>query len=191
MKLVVGLGNPGEKYKTTRHNVGFLAIDALVDALMATKKGQKFNAELYQTQVNGESVILMKPLTFMNVSGQAIQKVAAFYKLDPADILVIYDDFELDVGVLRIREKGSGGTHNGMKSTVQQLGTQVVPRLRVGIGPKNPFMETAVYVLANFSNDELNSLSAQMVTVEKMVQSWISGDVQQAQRYATGSSSLA
>lgn len=158
MKCIVGLGNPGKMYEKTRHNVGFRVIDALIqrDNL---KTQYKFKSEIVQTTLNNVPVILVKPQTFMNLSGEAVRLVMDFYKINPKDILIIYDDLDLPVGKFRLREKGSAGGHNGMKSLIQHFGTQEFPRLRIGID-KNPLIPTPDYVLGKFTKEDETILSS-------------------------------
>ncbi|MFT7184610.1 MAG: PTH1 family peptidyl-tRNA hydrolase [Oceanicoccus sp.] len=155
MKLICGLGNPGKKYQNTRHNMGFMVIDALAEG--AGFK-EKWNALVTEISLHGEKTLLIKPLTFMNLSGQAVAKFANFYKLESIDITIVYDDIDLPLGTLRSRDKGSAGTHNGMKSIIQELGTQEFPRLRLGIesrGESAPEqMDLASFVLAQFTKEE-------------------------------------
>lgn len=134
MKLIVGLGNPGKEYEKTRHNSGFMAIDYLSDKLNIAVNTSKWNALIGKTNINGEQVLLMKPLTYMNESGNAVIQAVNFYKIDAEDILVIHDDMDLPVGSLRIRKKGSAGGQKGMKSIIAHLGTSVFARIRVGVG---------------------------------------------------------
>lgn len=152
MKMIVGLGNPGKNYEKTRHNVGFMVLDALIKDL-GLKTQNKFKSEMVQTSLNGEPVLLIKPQTYMNLSGEAVQEAKAFYKIDDKDILVIYDDLDLPVGKLRLREKGSAGGHNGIKSIIQHLHHQDFRRIRVGID-KNPLIPTVDYVLGKFSQED-------------------------------------
>jgi peptidyl-tRNA hydrolase, PTH1 family len=156
MKLIVGLGNPGKEYALTRHNVGFMVVNALINELNL-KVISKYKGELALTSSNGEQIILFKPQTYMNASGEAVRLVSDFYKIAPKDILVIYDDLDLPVGKVRLREKGSAGGHNGMKSIIQHLNTQEFPRLRIGID-KNPMYQTVDYVLGRFSKQEEESV---------------------------------
>ena len=152
-RLVVGLGNPGKDYAGTRHNVGFMAVDQ-----MASEAGVSFDTEKrWKTQIaKTGSLYLLKPQTFMNESGVAVGKVASFYKIDPEEILVIYDDLELPPGRLRIRPGGSAGGHNGMKSLIAHLGTDRFPRLRLGIGRQGG--STVSHVLGKFRDDERSEL---------------------------------
>lgn len=156
MKLIVGLGNPGSEYAKTRHNVGFMIIDTLGSNW---KLDKKFQAELSETTINNQKVLLAKPQTFMNLSGEAVQKIAGFYKIDPADVIVIYDDIDLQFGKLRVRHGGGSGGHNGIKSIFQHLGDGFI-RFRVGVGNetlKNP-IATDKFVLAPFSSEEQGSM---------------------------------
>jgi PTH1 family peptidyl-tRNA hydrolase len=134
MKLIVGLGNPGKEYQNTRHNSGFMAIDLLADRLGVSITTNKWNALTAQTRIEGEPVILMKPLTYMNESGSAVSQAVSYYKLEPEDILIIHDDMDLPVGSLRIRKKGSAGGQKGMKSIISCLKTDAIARIRVGVG---------------------------------------------------------
>lgn len=154
MYLIAGLGNPGKQYENTRHNAGFMALDALADQLGTSIEGKKHKALCGKGLIGGEKVILLKPQTFMNLSGESIRAAADFYKVDPDHIIVIYDDISLEPGQLRIRKKGSAGGHNGIKSIIAHLGTQEFPRIKVGVGAKPDRMDLADYVLGHFSQIE-------------------------------------
>lgn len=170
-KLIVGLGNPGAQYARTRHNVGWMALDAF-----AQKHGVKMDRNGYHGVYgelrwgsSSEKVILLKPLTFMNLSGRSLVPAAHFYKVAPTDVLVVYDDLDLPPGKLRIREKGSAGGHNGMKSIIQEWGTQEFPRLRIGIGRPAPGWEVPDWVLAPFGPDDAATIAQTLPkTVEAM-----------------------
>lgn len=149
MKIVVGLGNPGDGYADTYHNVGFIAVDILADRLSAPPFTQKDDALVTDVRVGGDKVILCKPLTFMNLSGNAVSRLARYYKIAPSDIIVIYDDIDIKKGVVRVRENGSAGTHNGMRDIVDKLGSTDFPRVRIGTGLKPNFMDLADYVLSH------------------------------------------
>ena len=136
MKLIVGLGNPGKEYSGTRHNVGFAVIDELSNEYSIDVSKGKFKGVYGEGRINNERVILLKPLTYMNLSGESIKAVSDFYKIPVEDIIVIYDDISLPVGGLRIREKGSAGGHNGIKSIIAHLKTDEFPRIKVGVGSK-------------------------------------------------------
>ena len=154
MYLIAGLGNPGKQYENTRHNAGFMALDALADQLGTSIEEKKHKALCGKGLIGGEKVILLKPQTFMNLSGESIRAAADFYKVDPDHIIVIYDDISLEPGQLRIRKKGSAGGHNGIKSIIAHLGTQEFPRIKVGVGAKPDRMDLVDYVLGHFSQIE-------------------------------------
>lgn len=158
MYLIAGLGNPGKEYETTRHNVGFMTIDCLADKIGCDVTTRKFLGFTGSGMLAGEKVILLKPQTYMNASGESVRAAADFYKLEPDHVIVIYDDISLDVGSVRIRAKGSAGGHNGMKSIIAHLGTEAYPRVRIGIGDKPPRMDLADYVLSHFSGAELETI---------------------------------
>ena len=154
MYLIVGLGNPGREYDKTRHNAGFDTMDVLADMLNTSVEEKKFKGLYGRGLIGGEKAILLKPQTFMNLSGESIRAAADFYKVDPDHIIVIYDDISLEPGQLRIRKKGSAGGHNGIKSIIAHLGTQEFPRIKVGVGAKPDRMDLADYVLGHFSQIE-------------------------------------
>ena len=154
MYIIAGLGNPTREYEKTRHNVGFEVIDVLADRLGTTVEEKKFKGCYGRGIIGGQKVLLLKPQTFMNLSGESVRAAADFYKVDPEHIIIVYDDISLDVGQLRIRKKGSAGGHNGIKNIISHLGTQEFPRVRVGVGEKPPRMDLADYVLGHFSQGE-------------------------------------
>ena len=151
MKVIVGLGNPGKKYDNTRHNIGFEAIDYIADKEGISINTGKHKALIGTGYMAGEKVLLVKPQTFMNLSGESLRPIMDFYKLDLSDILVIYDDISLEPGMLRLRTKGSAGGHNGIKSIIAHLGSDNFPRLKFGVGDKPKEMDLADYVLGRFS----------------------------------------
>lgn len=134
MKLIAGLGNPGKEYQNTRHNSGFMAIDLLAKKLCTSISSNKWNALIAQVRIEGEPVLLMKPLTYMNDSGSAISQAVSYYKIEPEDILILHDDIDLPVGSVRIRKKGSAGGQKGMKSIISCLNTDGIARIRIGVG---------------------------------------------------------
>ncbi|MEM7031127.1 MAG: aminoacyl-tRNA hydrolase [Chloroflexota bacterium] len=152
--LIVGLGNPGPKYAGTRHNIGFQVVNQLAEETGLRFDDQRNKSILARGRIDDISVALMKPLTFMNKSGEAVGAIARFYKIPPAHILIIYDDLDLDSAKLRLRLKGGSGGQKGMKSIIQHLGGQDFPRMRVGIGRPPGRMPVEAYVLQKFSNDE-------------------------------------
>lgn len=160
MKVIVGLGNPGKEYEKTRHNAGFMCIDSFCAAnnFSDWKLNKKFNALISEGNLNGEKIILAKPQTFMNVSGEAVQKIVHFYNVPLADLWLIYDDADLPLGKIRIRPDGAPGTHNGMKSVTALLGTQNFPRIRIGIESRGESaakeQDISSFVLHQFSKEE-------------------------------------
>lgn len=154
MYLIAGLGNPSREYEKTRHNAGFEAIDRLADQLGVTINEKKFKGLCARGVIDGERVLLLKPQTFMNLSGESVRAAADFYQIDPEHILILYDDISLAPGQLRVRGKGSAGGHNGIKSIIAHLGTQDFPRVRIGVGSKPDRMDLADYVLGRFSQVE-------------------------------------
>lgn len=153
MKLVVGLGNPGKQYAMTKHNIGFMVIDAITDNVPHTPWKEEQNAEVCSITVDGEKVLLVKPQTFMNASGESVGPLMRYYKISPSDVYCIYDDMDLPVGKLRIRPNGSSGGHNGIKSLISHMGTEDFPRFRVGIGRPLPQWSVIDHVLSPFSDE--------------------------------------
>lgn len=158
MKLIVGLGNPGKQYEQTRHNIGFIVIDKIADKLNIQLDQAKFKGLFGTGLVEGEKVLLLKPLTYMNLSGESIRAIMDYYQIETEDILVIYDDLDLPAGRIRLRQRGSAGGHNGIKSTIHHLGTQEFNRIRVGIGRPSNGMAITNYVLGRFAEEELGSI---------------------------------
>lgn len=154
MYLIAGLGNPTKEYDKTRHNVGFSVIDVLADRYRIDINEKKHKALCGRGVIEGQKVLLLKPQTFMNLSGESIRAAADYYKIEPEEMIVIYDDISLDPGQLRIRLKGSAGGHNGIKNIIANLGTRDFPRIKVGVGAKPPRMDLADYVLSRFGAGE-------------------------------------
>ncbi|KRM92967.1 aminoacyl-tRNA hydrolase [Liquorilactobacillus cacaonum] len=175
MKLVIGLGNVGKEYEETRHNVGFMVLDAL-----AKKEEVKFNkikdeASLADFIVNGEKIMLVKPLTYMNESGRSVRPLMDFYKISEEDIIVVHDDMDLPVGHLRLRQKGSAGGHNGIKSIIAHLGTQEFKRIKIGID--HPQRVSVVdWVLSKFTKEQKNELEKGIEQAIDAIESWIDTD---------------
>ena len=159
--LLVCLGNPGDKYENTRHNVGFMVADEIAERQSKPIQRLKFKALTNVLTISGEKVLVMKPITYMNLSGEAVRQAADFYKVPPERVLVVSDDTALPVGKLRIRVKGSAGGHNGLKSIIQHLGTDQFPRLRVGVGEKpHPDYDLADWVLGKFVGEDKKAIDA-------------------------------
>ena len=156
MKLIAGLGNPGKEYSGTRHNIGFAVIDALSDKYNIDVSKVKFNGLIGEGRIGSEKVLLLKPLTYMNLSGESIRELVDYFKVDPKEeLLVIYDDISLNPGQIRIRKKGSAGGHNGIKNMIAQLGTDTFQRIKVGVGEKPKGYDLAAYVLGHFHGEDL------------------------------------
>lgn len=181
MKIIAGLGNPGEKYETTRHNVGFITADLLADAF-DTELSLKGMLCLYNTiRVNGEKILVVKPQTYMNLSGDCVGQLARYYKVANEDILIIADDLSLPVGTMRFRSKGSSGGHNGLKSIIAHLGGDNFPRLKIGIGRGDDVID---YVLGHFGKEEWEKISEMMTLAVDAVKLWITdGDEAVMNRY--------
>ena len=159
--LLVGLGNPGDKYDNTRHNVGFAAIDQLAEELRVPVQKLKYRALTQTVELGGAKVLLMKPITYMNLSGEAVGEAARFFKIPADHVLVLSDDVSLPVGKLRIRKGGSAGGHNGLKSIIQHLGTDQFPRVKIGVGEKpHPDYDMADSVLSKFTGEDLKTIQA-------------------------------
>lgn len=184
MKLIVGLGNPGEQYAPTRHNVGFIAIDELSKRWSIPASASKWKGITGDGLVNGEKVVLLKPQTYMNLSGESVRDAVDWLKIDIQDVLIIYDDLDLPVGQIRLREKGSAGGQNGMKSIIHHLGTQEFKRLRIGIDRPAPGRDISSYVLSAFDKDEKEKINEAMERMTGAVETWLSeGFVQAMSKY--------
>lgn len=181
MFVIVGLGNPGKKYEDTRHNVGFMAIDALAEKYGISISEKKHKALCGSGVIEGMKVLLVKPQTYMNLSGESVAEVLNFYKLDPEEeMLVIYDDISLAPGNIRIRKKGSAGGHNGIKSLIAHAGTQGFMRIKIGVGEKPSGWDLADYVLGHFSEEDTVKLKEIMPDVIQAAVLMTQGDVQKA-----------
>ena len=180
MKLIVGLGNPGMQYSATRHNIGFEAIDSIAEYQRISVNKNKFKALIGEGTIKGERVILMKPQTYMNLSGESVGACCSWYKIAPEDIIIIYDDVSLEVGQMRIRKTGSAGGHNGIKSIIQHLGGSVFPRIKVGVGEKPPGWTLADYVLGRFQEEEMKVICPKLKDVNDAVEMMIDKGVDQA-----------
>ncbi|MGN0405630.1 MAG: aminoacyl-tRNA hydrolase [Bariatricus sp.] len=181
MLIIVGLGNPDEKYQGTRHNVGFDVIDLLAEKYNIAVDTKKHRAYIGKGMIGGQKVILAKPQTYMNLSGESVRSLLDYYKVDPeTELLVIYDDVSLDVGQLRIRKKGSAGGHNGIKNIIANLGTSVFPRIKVGVGEKPKGYDLADYVLGRFSKEERELMREGFECAAKAIALIADGEIDQA-----------
>ncbi len=172
MKLIVGLGNPGRKYQGTRHNVGFLVLDALASRHADGKRKSDFQAELVGANLGGDKALLLWPQTFMNLSGASVLAARDFYKLSDADVMIVCDDFNLPLGKLRLRKGGSAGGQKGLENIVLRLGTQEVPRLRIGIGSPPSGRDPADFVLSKFKADEQTEIEIAIACAADAVEVW-------------------
>lgn len=166
MKVFIGLGNPGREYENTRHNVGFMVLDAFLkqQGFPVFKKEKKFKAEVSEGSFYGEKILLVKPQTFMNLSGESLAAIKKFYKLEVEDFIVVYDDKDMEFGKIRVREEGSSGGHNGIKSIIQYLGSSFL-RLKVGVANSShpAFDDTSAFVLSRFLKEELEALNENII----------------------------
>lgn len=170
MYIIAGLGNPGGKYEKTRHNMGFDVIDELIEEYNIPGSGVKFNAMYGKGRIGSEKAVLLKPLSYMNLSGGPIRAMVDYFKADPeSELIVIYDDIDLEPGQLRIRKKGSAGGHNGMKDIIQKLGTQNFIRVKVGVGAKPKGWDLADYVLGRFDKKEREDIDHAILRASKAV----------------------
>ncbi len=184
MFLIVGLGNPGREYEDTRHNIGFKVVDNIAREYNIEINRKKFKGTYGEGFIDGEKVILLKPTTYMNLSGESVREVVDFYNLDNDDILVIYDDISLEIGTLRIREKGSAGGHNGIKSIIAHLGSEVFPRIKVGVG--QPAGDLVKHVLGKFTKEESDVLSESVNVSTKAAKEIIKTDTKTAMNQFNG-----
>lgn len=173
MKLIVGLGNPGPTYDRTRHNIGFEVIDELANRLNAPLTQTKWKGLYSMSFQNGEKVFLLKPLTYMNVSGESIRPMMDYYDIDIEDLLILYDDLDLPVGKIRLRQKGSAGGHNGVKSTIAHLGTQQFNRIRIGIDRPPAGMKVPDYVLSRFRQEEWQEMESVISICADACEAWL------------------
>ncbi|PWL71597.1 MAG: aminoacyl-tRNA hydrolase [Clostridiales bacterium] len=179
--LVVGLGNPGSKYKKTRHNAGFCAMDAVLAANRLELRQKKFQAEVADGTVAGKRCLFMKPQTFMNLSGEAVGEAARFYKIPPERIIVLFDDISLPPGKLRIRRKGSAGGHNGIKSIIEHLGSDNFPRVKLGVGAKpRPDYNLADWVLSAFSPEQQKQMEQVYETCPEIISLLVEDKIDEA-----------
>ena len=201
MKLIVGLGNPGPEYRDTRHNVGFNVVDELVHRWRISDQWrEKFDALQVKTMrpagsgsmlAGGEPVVIAKPLTFMNRSGQAVAAIAGFYKIEPADVFVIVDEVALPLGRLRARPDGSAGGHNGLKSIIEHLGTNAFPRMRIGVGRGDNRRDLADHVLGRFEASERETVSAAVLRAADAAEMFLSDGIERVMNAFNAANDLA
>ena len=184
MILIVGLGNPGKQYEQTRHNIGFDVIDYMANKYNIDVNREKFKGICGEGFIENKKVILLKPLTYMNLSGESIRELANFYKLEDDEIIVVYDDLSLDIGRLRIREKGSAGGHNGIKSIIQNLGGDKFPRVKVGVGqPKDNLVN---HVLGKFSKEDREHIEKVIPVVSDAIVEIVKNDAKESMNKFNG-----
>lgn len=181
MKLIAGLGNIGAKYTFTRHNAGFMLIDSIaLNNNLVLKENSRLKCFITKFKSNNEEYILIKPTTFMNLSGEAVRAVSDYYKIGIKDLLIVYDDISLELGKIRFRQNGSDGGHNGIKSVIQHMGTSDIPRVKIGIGPQ-PSIPSEVFVLQNFSKDELDKIKETLSIAKEGIACYFTSGIQEAQ----------
>lgn len=177
MKLLICLGNFGSKYELTRHNMGFIFADNFANKHGADFKMEtKMRSEIAQCFINGEKIMIAKPQTYMNLSGEALSLIKNFYKIETKNILVIYDDIALPLGKMRFRDKGSDGGHNGIKSIIHHIGSTTFDRLKLGIGPQPEYLKSEAFVLQNFNSEQLNLISDNMPKFIEAVEFYLNND---------------
>lgn len=185
--IIVGLGNPGKQYEQTRHNAGFLALEYLAEKYRVNVNHAKYKAFVGEVTIAEKKVLLMKPQTFMNLSGEAVGEAVGFYKIPPEHVLVLSDDVSLDVGKLRVRRKGSDGGHNGLKSISACIRSEQYPRIKIGVGKKpHPSYDLADWVLSSFSKEEMLKLSQSFDILAEGVENVIRGDIDNAMQLCNG-----
>ncbi|WP_208560557.1 aminoacyl-tRNA hydrolase [Marinilactibacillus kalidii] len=175
MKLVIGLGNPGAKYRDTKHNIGFIALDELAYQLGLAFNKSKFESVYAEGRVGSEKILLIKPQTFMNDSGRSVRPWMDYYDLTEEDIVVIYDDMDLPAGKIRLRTKGSAGGHNGIKSLIQHVGTKEFNRIRIGVGRPYPSQSVISHVLSGFEKEVHQDMLEAVKTTSDAVKYWVEG----------------
>lgn len=179
MYIIVGLGNPGKQYENTRHNIGFITVDYLANQHNIKINKIKHKALVGEGFINREKVLLVKPQTFMNLSGRSVREILDYYKVEADELIVIYDDIDLETGKIRIRKKGSAGTHNGMRSIIYDIQTDLFPRIRIGVG-RDERIELSSYVLSKFKKDEIEIVEKAVRDSAKAVEAFIEHGIDNA-----------
>lgn len=185
-RIVVGLGNPGRKYAQTRHNMGFLVVDELARRTSAPSSRRRMNAEISEARYDGDRLVLVMPQTYMNESGIAVREIMRWYKADPEEVLIVVDDLDLRYGQIRLRARGSAGGHNGLKSIFREIGTQEIPRLRIGIGRSGN--HAIGHVLSKFSPEEQENLPQVTGAAADAVETWLQKGALEAMNLINGAS---
>ena len=179
--LIVGLGNPGRQYESSRHNAGFMALDVFAERFnLSWERWQNDKGLLAKAEFEGNTLYLLKPMTYMNLSGHAVRGVTSFYKIKPQNILIIFDDMSLPLGSVRLRAKGSAGGQNGMRHIIEQLGTQDIARLRIGIGPRPEYFEGKDFVLSKFTEEQKPLLKEALIKADSAVYDFIASGIDRA-----------
>lgn len=183
MKIIVGLGNPGKEYENTRHNLGYMVLDKLAESLNIKVNKERLYGLIGDKKIEGEKVLLVKPLTYMNLSGNCVERVLKYYKATPNDLVIIYDDIDIAVGKIRVKPNGNPGTHNGMKDITQKLGTKEFARVRIGSGKPRENQDLAEYVLSNISKEEKELIDKSIENGAKAVLEIINNDIESAMNH--------
>lgn len=177
MHLLIGLGNIGREYESTRHNFGFLLLDRIIDDYGLVMQSKKFKSEVFSGEISGNKIIALKPQTFMNLSGQAVLQAASFYKVDPSKIIVLHDDIDFPLGKIKVKTGGGHGGHNGLRSIDDSIGKNYM-RLRLGVGrPENKEFETSDYVLGKFTKEEMQSVNKTNDKISDLIDELLAGEV--------------
>ena len=177
MKMIVGLGNPGTRYERNRHNIGFQIVDELAKVQSLSFDKIQYKTKIASGWIGEQRLLIVKPQTYMNLSGAAVQPLATYYKVDPADLIVVFDDLDLPTGKLRLRPFGGAGGHNGMKSIIQRLGTDQFPRMRIGIERPPGRMDPAAYVLQDFSSSEEEIMVQVRDRARQALENWLAAGI--------------
>ena len=183
MKVIVGLGNPGQRYALTKHNIGFWVVDRLSHKWQIPIDKEKWKAEVGEAMIDGEKILLAKPQTYMNLSGESVRQICDFFQLHMDDLLVIYDDLDLPMGKIRLRLKGSSGGHNGMKSIIDHLKTEKLKRIKIGIGRPEGLESVSDYVLSPFRKEDLSLVEEAVERSVQAVQEWLRVDFNHAMNH--------
>ncbi len=177
MKMVVGLGNPGDEYKNTRHNAGFIIVDDYAKKHGVSKMQEKFNGLYTKIYMNNDYFLLVKPLSYMNLSGTVVKKYADYFKINPKDILIIHDDLDMPVGKIKVKYKGSSGGHNGIKSIIENLNTDYFPRFKIGIS-RDDKVSIKDYVLSKFSSEDIKKIDKICSFAPSLIDDFINNDIE-------------